>query len=257
MQLAQVDWGSVPDWLAGIGSILALTFAYFAVRAAFRANRFQAEQIRDAALDKHREQASQVAIWSPNGEISKTSSTENLILHSVNRSGLPVYGIQVAVFVMPFAFTEQKHNDQMRLIHDDPSGWALLEKRMPVPHPTVFCWSTVISVLPPTDEIVPVESEHFIIPKSLAEQSPEGFAASPLVAAFYLDTKSDPWIRDFNGRLIAVTGPVVDKLMDLLDLPDEPVTHLSADQLEALRWLGNPHAAHKGHPQAGAPPLAW
>jgi hypothetical protein len=44
--LAKLDWGSVPDWLAGVGSILALLFAAAAVLAALRANRHQLDETR-------------------------------------------------------------------------------------------------------------------------------------------------------------------------------------------------------------------
>ncbi|WP_433507287.1 hypothetical protein ACQP04_12965 [Pseudonocardia halophobica] len=62
--------GSKADWLAGIGAIGALIFAFFAVRAAYKQNLFQAEQIRrleddqrERDADRRRDQASKVAIW--------------------------------------------------------------------------------------------------------------------------------------------------------------------------------------------------
>jgi hypothetical protein len=46
MALAQIDWGSVPDSLGGAGSVLALIFAFYAVRAAHRANVQQGLQLQ-------------------------------------------------------------------------------------------------------------------------------------------------------------------------------------------------------------------
>lgn len=68
--LGRVDWGSVPDWIAGVGAASALVFAALAVRAANQQNQHQAEQLerlenenRERDAERRREQASKVAIW--------------------------------------------------------------------------------------------------------------------------------------------------------------------------------------------------
>ena len=69
-QSVNVDWGSVPDWLAGIGALSALFFAAVAARAAWDGSKLQARQIlklEEADLRRveagEREQASKVAVW--------------------------------------------------------------------------------------------------------------------------------------------------------------------------------------------------
>lgn len=63
MVLAQVDWGSVPDWFAGVGSIAALGFALFAVLAAYKTNRQQAQQVQLLLAEARESQARNTASW--------------------------------------------------------------------------------------------------------------------------------------------------------------------------------------------------
>jgi hypothetical protein len=86
------DWGSVPDWLSGIGAIIALAFAGVAARAALQTNRQQNEQLghlRNAedqrVEDRRRSQAGKIAAW-----IALDQDASPAVL-MVNGSGLPVY----------------------------------------------------------------------------------------------------------------------------------------------------------------------
>jgi hypothetical protein len=65
-----IDWGAVPDWIAGVGAVSALAFAALAVRAANQQNKHQAVQLekleadqRERDKDRHRAQAEKVAAW--------------------------------------------------------------------------------------------------------------------------------------------------------------------------------------------------
>jgi hypothetical protein len=90
--MQNVDWGSVPDWLAGVGAVIALIFAGLAARAAMRANAQQNVQIlaiesqqREREGEKRRWQASRVSIWlHPHRDRLPT-------IEFHNGSGLPIY----------------------------------------------------------------------------------------------------------------------------------------------------------------------
>ena len=96
------DWGSVPDWLAGVGAVLALMFAALAVRAVRHTNRQQAiqleqqaEQLRQQARQlagmeesRRREQAEKVAAW---------ISIDESLLEIKNTAESPVYDVHIYV----------------------------------------------------------------------------------------------------------------------------------------------------------------
>ncbi|MFJ4105701.1 hypothetical protein [Amycolatopsis japonica] len=89
-----LDWGSVPSWLTGAGSVAALFFAAGAARAAVRSTKTQAKQLekfeREAEAreqDLKREQANQVAAWVVLDEEALPS------VQCINGSGRPVYNV--------------------------------------------------------------------------------------------------------------------------------------------------------------------
>ena len=108
-----IDWGSVPDWFAGVGALVALFFARSAVLSARDTNRSQSEQIarleaeqkvRD--FERRAEQASNVAAWvsmdSSNGE-------ERPAIRLVNSSTLPVYDMLI-VCRIPERLGEERYS---------------------------------------------------------------------------------------------------------------------------------------------------
>jgi hypothetical protein len=96
----RVDWGSVPDWLAGSGAVVALVFAAVAARAAWEASRMQTIQLakledaeRQRRDDDERVQASRVGLWiriMPDGSPA---------VACLNGSGLPIYRLEIGVVV--------------------------------------------------------------------------------------------------------------------------------------------------------------
>jgi hypothetical protein len=52
--MADADWGSVPDWLAAIGALVALIFAGIGARAVLRANEQQSKQLAGLDADVRR-----------------------------------------------------------------------------------------------------------------------------------------------------------------------------------------------------------
>jgi hypothetical protein len=56
LPLAQADWGTVPDWLAAVGTLLAFAVA---LRLLFK----ELDARRENEEDRRREQASRVAAW--------------------------------------------------------------------------------------------------------------------------------------------------------------------------------------------------
>lgn len=91
-----IDWGSVPDWLAGAGAVTALIFAAAAVRVNRETNRGQAQQIKKLEEDQERreserraEQATKVAVWV--SAHSADGEADLPLVRLVNSSSLPVY----------------------------------------------------------------------------------------------------------------------------------------------------------------------
>lgn len=91
-----VDWGSVPDWLAGTGTILAVAFAATAAKAAWKANQIQARQLERLEqsdsirmTNEDRAQAQRVAVW------LRMSDTPTPSIVCFNGSDLPVYGLRI------------------------------------------------------------------------------------------------------------------------------------------------------------------
>ena len=93
MVLAQIDWGSVPDWLGGAGSVMALIFAFYAVRAAHRANVQQGLQLKALEEDRTQAQASKVAVWC----IRDTEDSPSCRIR--NASDLPIFSVIVCIAV--------------------------------------------------------------------------------------------------------------------------------------------------------------
>lgn len=101
-----IDWGSVPDWVAGIGAVTALIFARAAVISARRTSDLQADQIEDLkgesvkrADAERRVFASKVTVY------IGTERTEDAIrpaVRLVNLGDLPIYGLTIYCFT-PFA----------------------------------------------------------------------------------------------------------------------------------------------------------
>lgn len=91
-----IDWGSFPDWLAGLAAVFALGFAGAAAQAAWKASKIQARQIEKLeqaelrrAEAERRSQAERVAIWIRMAEDSKPAVV------CFNGSGLPVYHLRI------------------------------------------------------------------------------------------------------------------------------------------------------------------
>ncbi|GAA5169554.1 hypothetical protein GCM10023321_65370 [Pseudonocardia eucalypti] len=95
-----VDWGSVPDWLAGLGAISALLFARSAVKAAQATNRQQTAQIRALEESEERRRAEATARYATRFVcwISGWESEPDLpAVVLVNSNDVPLY--QVTIYV--------------------------------------------------------------------------------------------------------------------------------------------------------------
>jgi hypothetical protein len=89
-----IDWGSVPDWLAGAGAVAALFFAAITARTALAATHAQArqlEQLQRSEDQREREeirhQASKVTAW-----IRLDRDGRGAII-CLNGSGQPIYNL--------------------------------------------------------------------------------------------------------------------------------------------------------------------
>lgn len=96
-----VDWGSVPEWLAGAGAIIALVFAGAAVRAARATNAQQSQQI--AALqraeaerveDRRTRYASKLVAWMTLSE-NDDSGSRSPAVALTNSNDTPMYRVTV------------------------------------------------------------------------------------------------------------------------------------------------------------------
>ncbi|GAA3068407.1 hypothetical protein GCM10010464_35800 [Pseudonocardia yunnanensis] len=103
--MSGIDWGTVPDWLAGGGAVVALLFAGVAARAALRANGQQSRQLvnleeqqRERNEREKRSQAALIAAWiQPDGE-------GLLQVYFINGSPLPIYRLRVILHVASETF---------------------------------------------------------------------------------------------------------------------------------------------------------
>jgi hypothetical protein len=87
--LAQLEDGSKAEWLSATSAMIALFFAFFAVRAAHRQNVVQAAQLKQIADEKRREQAEKIAAWyQPTGSHGHSIKIQNA-------SNLPIYSVAV------------------------------------------------------------------------------------------------------------------------------------------------------------------
>jgi hypothetical protein len=91
------DWGSVPDWLAGAGALLALLFARQAASAAARTDRRQGEQLASIELTRRRSQAEKVAVWF---EWRQEHGVRHRLMLR-NSSDLPVYDVMAWATLVP------------------------------------------------------------------------------------------------------------------------------------------------------------
>ncbi len=103
--MAHADWGSVPEWLQGVGAIIALLFAAWAVYTGRETNAHQARQI--SALERseelrhrsHREQyAVRLACWVSAEKLDDEILGDLAVaIRLVNSSELPMYRLTVYV----------------------------------------------------------------------------------------------------------------------------------------------------------------
>lgn len=89
-----LDWGSIPDWLAGVGAVTALWFARKAAISAGKTNEQQAKQlsnqakqIADANAEIKKRQATEVSLWLESGPDHQARYRIS------NRSGQPIYNL--------------------------------------------------------------------------------------------------------------------------------------------------------------------
>lgn len=86
----KIDYGSLPDWLAGLGAVGALVAAISAVKYAKWTYENQAAELRTLLDERKREQASKVAAWT----FTKDGAPQYRV---ANTSGLPIYMVELWV----------------------------------------------------------------------------------------------------------------------------------------------------------------
>ncbi|MHA6619671.1 hypothetical protein [Pseudonocardia sp. DLS-67] len=87
-----IDWGSAPDWFAGVGAVLALLWARKAAKAAHETSKSQSVQLKQIEEDKRRAQAECIAAWA---EWSNHDGLTRPVIRLVNTSTVPVYHVAV------------------------------------------------------------------------------------------------------------------------------------------------------------------
>ena len=88
---AWIDFGTLPDWIAGVSGFLAFCAASLAVWFAARAFRLQARQIEMLETENRAKQASRVGVW------IKRDGDGEAYFHVVNNSELPIYVVALWV----------------------------------------------------------------------------------------------------------------------------------------------------------------
>lgn len=97
-----INWGSVPDWCAGLGALTAIFFARRAAIAAFATNDQQSRQLaqleqaaQDTRDEHRRHQASQIAVWLELNEPPADSANSSIKVCYCNASKQPVYNVRL------------------------------------------------------------------------------------------------------------------------------------------------------------------
>jgi hypothetical protein len=172
--LASVDWGSVPDWLAGIGAILALIFAFFAVLAAHRTTVQQGLQLKVIQEDRARLQAGKVACWihDDGGPVCRVQ----------NGSDLPVFTTHVLIRYWPTVSPGML---------DDVRWWH-----------RISVWTC-----PPGCIDLPIRAENLPTPPRLTSGSAQA-------AIVFSDAHGVLWKRDINGRLSEIDVDIMRTIFD-------------------------------------------
>ncbi|WP_433802947.1 hypothetical protein [Actinomycetospora sp. CA-084318] len=175
-----IDWGSVPDWLAGVGAVSALGFAGVAALAAVRSNRAQQLQVESLRAEQRagsererRAEATKLALW------VEFEEKEPLIFeglpHSVssvvrfsNASSLPLYSVSIVMI--------------------GPEGAA----RVPY---NVLAPTSVPRVLPRASRVLHTLVEGHDLGELLA-------AGRVHLACSFRDSSGLWWVRSHDGRLV-------------------------------------------------------
>lgn len=194
----QVDWGSFPDWLSGAGSILALTFAAFAARAAWIANRYQERQVRHLveAEDRRRDferraQADQFAAW------IRMAPAGTPAVAVYNGSKLPIYNLILA----------------FRLRGQDAFGRAVYSSKGPDSTATVLSFATSRLM-----EAAPRVLADLGDKRSWSDLYGGGHLQ---ISARFVDIQGSTWERTVDGTLEEgpPPGPQRDQWLDEYGIP--------------------------------------
>lgn len=175
------EWGTVPDWLAGAGAVVAVVFAGMAAKAALRTNIQQGAQLshlENAEIERiesrERAQAKRVAVWIVLDSAAKPE------VYCYNASELPIYNASI-ICVSPLGTTRTFYACK------SPDAEA---KRMNRPTEILRCQATNSSDLSNDDE------------PDWPSMRDAGTLRSAIV---FLDAEGRWWIRDVMGKLQPAT----------------------------------------------------
>jgi hypothetical protein len=173
---ARVDLGSIPDWIAGIGTVAA----FFVALLLFRR---QMNELRDADEGRQRAQATQISAWCKEETQSDGSAAQWLRLR--NGSGEPVYQC-AALFASANneTWTAQNHDEWQAAINRSGASYGAR--------------GTMV--------LAPGETTNWVV-EDTELQSARG-AIVPVFLIFR-DAHGTSWSRSPRGVLLRFDSPVI------------------------------------------------
>jgi hypothetical protein len=179
------DLGSVPDWIAGVGTAAAFSIALLLFRR-------QLNELRDAEESRRRAQAAQVSGWCKEERQNAGSTSRRLRLR--NGSGEPVYQC-AALFASSnhATWTARDHDEWQAAIGSSAARYGARGTMVLAPGETA-CWT--------------VEDEELAAPRG--EIAP--------VFLIFRDAQGTQWSRSPRGVLLPFDSPVLDdeEMLDLM-----------------------------------------
>jgi hypothetical protein len=185
LTLLAVDWGSIPDWIAGIGTAAAFFIALLLFRR-------QLNEFRDAEESRRRAQATHISAWCKEEEQPDGSSSRWLRLR--NGSEEPVYQC-AALFASAnnATWTAQDHGEWQAAISSSTASYGAR--------------GTMV--------LAPGETARWMV-----EDGELRSARGAIVPVFLIfrDAQGTSWSRSPRGTLLRFDSPVIDdqQMLDLM-----------------------------------------
>jgi len=185
MVLASVEWGTVPDWLAAIGTVGALLAGAAILNKQRTSLEQQAEMFQWQAEERERGQALRVTGW------VERVDEDKIVGHVANGSDEPIYSC-----VLYVKDADQWESDPQPEVVPLPQGWTVEDR-------VVQDIELVFLVVPPQAR---EEFPYTLQPHQRTAIDEMPFPGAQAEVGF-VDSRGQAWLRDSSGTLIKTDAP--------------------------------------------------